>query len=81
MHTKWLFRECVTFAKDENGKLIYENTYQHAILKKEWETEKQTQKQRSFIQNTRTSNLFYLVVSGCILYEIYRVKIVPDTTL
>ena len=38
MRRKGLFREYVTFVKDENGNPIYENTYQYAILKKEWET-------------------------------------------
>ena len=40
MRREGLFREYVTFVKDENGNPIYENTYQYAILKKEWETEK-----------------------------------------
>lgn len=31
-----LFKEFVSFVKDENGDPIYENTYQYAILKKEW---------------------------------------------
>lgn len=31
-----LFKEFVSFVKDENGNPIYENTYQYAILKKEW---------------------------------------------
>lgn len=31
-----LFREFVSFINDENGDPIYENTYQYAILKKEW---------------------------------------------
>lgn len=31
------FKEFVSFVKDENGKPIYENTWQYAILKKEWE--------------------------------------------
>lgn len=31
------FKEFVSFINDENGNPIYENTYQYAILKKEWE--------------------------------------------
>lgn len=31
-----LFREFVSFVNDENGNPIYENTYQYAILRKEW---------------------------------------------
>jgi len=31
-----LFKEFVSFINDENGNPIYENTYQYAILKKEW---------------------------------------------
>lgn len=37
MRQEGLFREFVSFVKDENGSPIYENTYQYAILKKEWE--------------------------------------------
>ena len=37
MRREGLFREFVTFVNDENGDPIYENTYQYAILKKEWE--------------------------------------------
>ena len=29
--------EFISFVNDENGDLIYENTYQYAILKKEWD--------------------------------------------
>ena len=36
MRREGLFREYVTFVKDENGNPVYENTYQFAILKKEW---------------------------------------------
>ena len=36
MRREGLFREFVTFVNDENGDPIYENTYQYAILKKEW---------------------------------------------
>ena len=32
-----LFMEFVSFVKDEDGNPIYENTYQYAILKREWE--------------------------------------------
>ena len=31
-----LFKEFVSFVNDEDGNPIYENTYQYAILKKEW---------------------------------------------
>lgn len=31
-----LYKEFVSFIKDENGEPIYENTYEYAILKKEW---------------------------------------------
>ena len=37
MRREGLFREFVSFVNDENGKPIYENTYQYAILKNEWE--------------------------------------------
>ena len=30
------FEEFVTFINNENGNPIYENTYQYAILKREW---------------------------------------------
>ena len=36
MRREGLFREFVTFVNDEAGNPIYENTYQYAILKKEW---------------------------------------------
>ena len=36
MRREGLFREFVTFVKDAEGNPIYENTYQYAILKKEW---------------------------------------------
>ena len=36
MRREGLFREFVTFINDENGDPVYENTYQYAILKKEW---------------------------------------------
>ena len=37
MRRECLFKEFVSFVNDENGNPIYENTYQYAILKKEWE--------------------------------------------
>ncbi len=40
MRREGLFREFVTFVSDENGNPIYENTYQYAILKREWEQNK-----------------------------------------
>ena len=40
MRREGLFMEFVSFIKDENGDPIYENTYQYAILKKEWEQNK-----------------------------------------
>ena len=36
MRREGLFKEFVTFVNDEQGNPIYENTYQYAILKKEW---------------------------------------------
>ena len=36
MRQEGLFKEFVTFINDENGNPVYENTYQYAILKKEW---------------------------------------------
>ena len=38
MRREGLFREFVTFVNDESGNPIYENTYQYAILRKEWES-------------------------------------------
>ncbi len=38
MRQEGLFREFVSFVNDAEGNPIYENTYQYAILKKEWET-------------------------------------------
>ena len=40
MRREGLFKEFVSFVKDENGNPIYENTYQYAILKKEWDANK-----------------------------------------
>lgn len=37
MRKEGLFKEFVSFIKDEDGNPIYENTIQYAILKKEWE--------------------------------------------
>lgn len=37
MRREGLFREFVSFINDAEGNPIYENTYQYAILKKEWE--------------------------------------------
>ena len=37
MRQEGLFREFVSFVSDSEGNPIYENTYQYAILKKEWE--------------------------------------------
>lgn len=38
MRQEGLFREFVTFVNAPDGTPIYENTYQYAILKKEWES-------------------------------------------
>ena len=37
MRQEGLFREFVSFVSGSDGNPIYENTYQYAILKKEWE--------------------------------------------
>ena len=37
MRKEGLFMEFVSFVNDSDGHPIYENTYQYAILKKEWE--------------------------------------------
>lgn len=37
MRQEGLFMEFISFVNDENGDPIYENTYQYAILKKEWD--------------------------------------------
>ena len=37
MRREGLFREFVSFVNDEEGNPIYENTYQYAMLKKEWQ--------------------------------------------
>ena len=37
MRREGLFMGFVSFVKDEDGNPIYENTYQYAILKREWE--------------------------------------------
>ena len=36
MRREGLFKEFVSFVKNEDGSPKYENTYQYAILKKEW---------------------------------------------
>lgn len=36
MRREGLFREFVSFVNDSDGMPLYENTYQYAILKKEW---------------------------------------------
>ncbi len=40
MRQEGLFKEFVSFVNGADGKPIYENTYQYAILKKEWENRK-----------------------------------------
>ena len=40
MRREGLFKEFVTFVNDDGGNPIYENTYQYAILKREWTTDK-----------------------------------------
>ena len=40
MRREGLYLEFISFVNDENGNPIYENTYQYAILKKEWEQNK-----------------------------------------
>ena len=42
MRREGLFMEFVTFVDDAEGNPIYENTYQYAILKKEWERRNRT---------------------------------------
>ena len=37
MRREGFYLEFISFVNDENGKPIYENTYEYAILKKEWE--------------------------------------------
>ena len=37
MRREGLFREFVSFVNDADGNPVYENTYQYAILKKEWD--------------------------------------------
>ena len=39
MRREGLFREFVSFVNDADGNPVYENTYQYAILKKEWTTQ------------------------------------------
>ena len=38
MRKEGVFREFVTFVKDEKGDPLYETTLQYAILKKEWKS-------------------------------------------
>ena len=38
MRREGLFLEFISFVNDEDGDPIYENTYQYAILKKEWKS-------------------------------------------
>ena len=40
MRREGLFREFVSFVNDADGNPIYENTYQYAILKKEWDAQR-----------------------------------------
>ena len=40
MRREGLFKEFVSFVKDSDGNPIYENTYQYAILKKEWKMDR-----------------------------------------
>lgn len=37
MRREGLYLEFISFVNDENGNPIYENTYEYAILRKEWE--------------------------------------------
>ena len=37
MRREGLYLEFISFVNDENGNPIYENTYEYAILKREWE--------------------------------------------
>ena len=37
MRCEGFYLEFISFVNDENGNPIYENTYEYAILKKEWE--------------------------------------------
>ena len=40
MRREGFYLEFISFVNDENGNPIYENTYEYAILKKEWEQNK-----------------------------------------
>jgi hypothetical protein len=44
MRREGLFLEFVSFVDDGDGNPVYENTYQYAILKKEWD---KAQKQKN----------------------------------
>ena len=37
IETNRLFLDFVSFINDEDGNPVYENTYQYAILKRDWE--------------------------------------------
>ena len=37
MRREAFYLEFISFVKDDKGNPIYENTYEYAILKKEWE--------------------------------------------
>lgn len=41
MRKEGFFQEFVSFVADADGNPVYENTYQYAILKKEWENNRQ----------------------------------------
>lgn len=41
MRREGLFREFISFIKAPDGTPVYENTYQYAILKKEWDAQKE----------------------------------------
>ena len=38
MRQEGLFKEFISFVKNPDGTPHYDNTYQYAILKKEWDT-------------------------------------------
>lgn len=42
MRQEGLFKEFISFVKNPDGTPHYENTYQYAILKKEWQSQKNT---------------------------------------
>ena len=49
MRREGLFREFVSFVNDADGNPIYENTYQYALLKKEWEQEEKLKQQGEYL--------------------------------